>query len=119
MGWFTHDPVDSGAHARAASEFFGQSVTPTFRFDRADVIVSLDGKPVGHHTVDVAAAGADGSDGSRRRGLSPLSAWRRRAVSPQFLTMYGMIHCTLQCSYNIFKQTHRGAQNQINQLGKQ
>ncbi|MEY4386657.1 MAG: hypothetical protein RLY20_1940 [Verrucomicrobiota bacterium] len=42
MGWFTHDPVDSGVHAAAASEFFGQAVTPTFRFDKADVIVSLD-----------------------------------------------------------------------------
>ena len=41
-GWFTHDPVDSGAHAAAATEFFGQPVTPTFRFDKANVIVSLD-----------------------------------------------------------------------------
>ena len=41
-GWFINDPTASGAHAAAASEFFGQAVTPTFRFDRADVIVSLD-----------------------------------------------------------------------------
>lgn len=41
-GWFTHDPTGAGVHAAAASEFFGQDVAPTFNFDKAEVIVSLD-----------------------------------------------------------------------------
>jgi MoCo/4Fe-4S cofactor protein with predicted Tat translocation signal len=40
--WFTHDSVDSGAHVAAATEFFGKPVAPTFRYDKAEIIVSLD-----------------------------------------------------------------------------
>lgn len=40
--FFTHDPLDSGAHIAAASQVFGQPVKPTFRYDKADVILSLD-----------------------------------------------------------------------------
>lgn len=41
-GWFLLDPTNANAHAAAATEFFGDAVAPTFRFDKADVIVSLD-----------------------------------------------------------------------------
>jgi MoCo/4Fe-4S cofactor protein with predicted Tat translocation signal len=40
--FFTHDPLDSGAHAAAATQVFGQPVKPAFRYDKADIIVSLD-----------------------------------------------------------------------------
>jgi MoCo/4Fe-4S cofactor protein with predicted Tat translocation signal len=40
--FFTHDPLDSGAHVAAASQVFGQNVKPTFRYDKAEIIVSLD-----------------------------------------------------------------------------
>jgi molybdopterin-containing oxidoreductase family iron-sulfur binding subunit len=41
-GWFSHDPVDSGAHKAAATAMFGQPLVPVFNFDKASVIVSLD-----------------------------------------------------------------------------
>ena len=40
--WFVHEPIDTDIHQRAASQAFGASVKPYFRFDRAKVIVSLD-----------------------------------------------------------------------------
>jgi MoCo/4Fe-4S cofactor protein with predicted Tat translocation signal len=40
--WFTYDAIDSGIHQRAATQAFGQSVKPTFNFDKAKVILSLD-----------------------------------------------------------------------------
>jgi len=40
--WFTHDPLNSGAHVAAASQVFGLPVKPTFHYDKAAVIVSLD-----------------------------------------------------------------------------
>ena len=44
---FAHDPLDTGAHAAAASQVFGQNVKPVFRFDKAEVVVSLDGDFLG------------------------------------------------------------------------
>jgi MoCo/4Fe-4S cofactor protein with predicted Tat translocation signal len=41
-GWFMFEPIDTDIHRRAASQAFGQSVRPVFRFDAAKVIVSLD-----------------------------------------------------------------------------
>jgi molybdopterin-containing oxidoreductase family iron-sulfur binding subunit len=40
--WFVHEPVDLDIHRQAATEAFGQSVTPRYLFDKADVVVSLD-----------------------------------------------------------------------------
>jgi molybdopterin-containing oxidoreductase family iron-sulfur binding subunit len=40
--WFVHQPVDLDIHRRAASLAFGQSVQPSWLFDAADVVVSLD-----------------------------------------------------------------------------
>ncbi|HET7624583.1 MAG TPA: TAT-variant-translocated molybdopterin oxidoreductase [Verrucomicrobiae bacterium] len=40
--WFVHEPIDTDIHRRAASEAFGASVKPYFKYDAAKVIVSLD-----------------------------------------------------------------------------
>src|SRR6185503_10788074 len=40
--WFTYEPVDFDVHRQAASVAFGKSVAPYYRFDEAQVIVSLD-----------------------------------------------------------------------------
>jgi MoCo/4Fe-4S cofactor protein with predicted Tat translocation signal len=40
--WFTHDAIDLDVHRKAASAAFGKSVRPQYRFDAANVIVSLD-----------------------------------------------------------------------------
>ena len=40
--WYSHDPVDSDIHQKAASQATGRSVKPYFRFDQASIIVSLD-----------------------------------------------------------------------------
>ena len=40
--WFIHEPIDTDIHRRAASQAFGGSVKPYFKYDAAKVIVSLD-----------------------------------------------------------------------------
>ena len=40
--WFTHEPLDFDIHRRAASLAFGKSVSPSFRYDAANIVVSLD-----------------------------------------------------------------------------
>jgi molybdopterin-containing oxidoreductase family iron-sulfur binding subunit len=40
--WYVHEPVDLDIHRRAASQAFGQSVKPYYKFEAAKVIVSLD-----------------------------------------------------------------------------
>jgi molybdopterin-containing oxidoreductase family iron-sulfur binding subunit len=40
--WYSYEPVDLAIQRRAASQAFGQSVKPSYQFDKADVIVSLD-----------------------------------------------------------------------------
>ncbi len=40
--WYVYEPIDLDIHRRAATAAFGQSVTPSFRYDKAKVIVSLD-----------------------------------------------------------------------------
>src|SRR5436190_39995 len=40
--WYVHEPIDLGIGARAASQAFGQSVKPYYKYDAAKVIVSLD-----------------------------------------------------------------------------
>jgi len=40
--WFVHEPVDFDIHRQAATQAFGQPVTPYFKLDEANVIVSLD-----------------------------------------------------------------------------
>jgi MoCo/4Fe-4S cofactor protein with predicted Tat translocation signal len=40
--WFTYDAIDSGIHQRAATQAFGQPVSPVYHFDKAKVILSLD-----------------------------------------------------------------------------
>jgi MoCo/4Fe-4S cofactor protein with predicted Tat translocation signal len=40
--WYSHDPVDTDIHERAASQIAGRPVRPYYRFDEALVILSLD-----------------------------------------------------------------------------
>ncbi|HEV2209712.1 MAG TPA: TAT-variant-translocated molybdopterin oxidoreductase [Verrucomicrobiae bacterium] len=40
--WFSYDPLGLEVHRRAASQAFGQSVTPLWEFDKADVVLALD-----------------------------------------------------------------------------
>lgn len=40
--WYIHDAVDLAIHQHAATEAFGQSLKPYYKFDAAKVIVSLD-----------------------------------------------------------------------------
>jgi MoCo/4Fe-4S cofactor protein with predicted Tat translocation signal len=40
--WFVHEAIDTDVHRRAASQAFGGSVKPYFKYDAAKVIVSLD-----------------------------------------------------------------------------
>jgi molybdopterin-containing oxidoreductase family iron-sulfur binding subunit len=45
--WFAYDPVDTAIHQRAASQAFGASVRPQFRYDDAKVILALDSDFIG------------------------------------------------------------------------
>jgi molybdopterin-containing oxidoreductase family iron-sulfur binding subunit len=45
--WFTHDPVDLEASGAAASVLAGRPVTPYYRLEKAQVILSLDGDFIG------------------------------------------------------------------------
>ncbi|HEY9857509.1 MAG TPA: TAT-variant-translocated molybdopterin oxidoreductase [Stenomitos sp.] len=40
--WYRHDPVDRSALLAGAEEAFGQALVPHYRFDRADVVLTLD-----------------------------------------------------------------------------
>jgi molybdopterin-containing oxidoreductase family iron-sulfur binding subunit len=40
--WFLYDAIDSEIHQRAATQAFGKSVKPLFRYDAADTILALD-----------------------------------------------------------------------------
>jgi len=40
--WFSYDPIGTEIHEQAATKAFGKPVRPSFRFDKAAVIVSLD-----------------------------------------------------------------------------
>ena len=40
--WYIHEPVDFDIHRQAASRAFGKPVSPHFKLDEANVIVSLD-----------------------------------------------------------------------------
>ena len=53
--WFIHEPIDTDIHRRAASQAFGASVKPYFKYDQAKVIVSLDCDFIGAEE-DVASA---------------------------------------------------------------
>ncbi len=40
--WFLYDAIDSDIHRRAATQAFGKSVQPVFRYDEATTILTLD-----------------------------------------------------------------------------
>ena len=40
--WYLYDAIDTEIHQRAATKAFGRSVKPIFRYDEADVVLSLD-----------------------------------------------------------------------------
>ena len=41
-GFYTYDPLEQDVHQQAAEAVFGKAVRPRYRFDKADVILSLD-----------------------------------------------------------------------------
>jgi MoCo/4Fe-4S cofactor protein with predicted Tat translocation signal len=45
--WFIHEPVEFDVHRQAATLAFGKPLRPSFRYDAAKVIVSLDGDFLG------------------------------------------------------------------------
>ena len=45
--WYEYEPVDFDVHRQAATVAFGRSVTPYFKIDEADVVVSLDSDFIG------------------------------------------------------------------------
>ncbi len=45
--WHEYEPVDFDVHRQAATQAFGKPVTPYFKIDQADVVVSLDSDFIG------------------------------------------------------------------------
>ena len=45
--WHEYEPVDFDVHRQAATQAFGRPVTPYFKIDEADVVVSLDSDFIG------------------------------------------------------------------------
>jgi molybdopterin-containing oxidoreductase family iron-sulfur binding subunit len=45
--WFSYDAIDHGIHERAATAAFGKAVRPVYRYDEAQVILSLDSDFIG------------------------------------------------------------------------
>jgi molybdopterin-containing oxidoreductase family iron-sulfur binding subunit len=69
--WFTYDAIDSSIHQRAATQAFGQSVTPVYNFDKAKVILSLDcdflgGEDGAHEHIRKFTAGRKAGEGMSR-----------------------------------------------------
>ena len=69
--WFTYDAIDSDIHQRAATQAFGQPVSPVYYFDKAKVILSLDcdflgGEDDTHNHIRQFAAGRNPGEGMSR-----------------------------------------------------
>lgn len=47
--WVEYEPLSSESVSRGAQQAFGQRLTPHYAFDKADVILVLDGDPFGSH----------------------------------------------------------------------
>jgi MoCo/4Fe-4S cofactor protein with predicted Tat translocation signal len=67
--WYLYDAIDTEIHQRVATKAFGKSVKPLFRYDAADVVLSLDADFIG---------GEDDAHNSIRQFTS-----RRKIETPQ------------------------------------
>jgi len=84
--WFVHEPIDTDIHRRAASQAFGGSVKPYFKYDAAKVIVSLD--------CDFIGAEEDAHNNIRRfvdgrRIKTPEDTMNRLYIVEAMLTLTG------------------------------
>jgi len=85
--WFVHEAIDTDIHRRAASQAFGGSVKPYFKYDAAKVIVSLDcdfigGEEDAHNSIRKFADG--------RRVETPQSEMNRLYVVEGLMSLTGM-----------------------------
>jgi MoCo/4Fe-4S cofactor protein with predicted Tat translocation signal len=85
--WFVHEAIDTDVHRRAASQVFGASVKPYFKYDAAKVIVSLD--------CDFIGAEEDAHNNIRkfvdgRRVETPQSEMNRLYAVEALMTLTGM-----------------------------
>ncbi|MBC8105211.1 MAG: hydrogenase, partial [Anaerolineae bacterium] len=85
--WFIHEAIDTDIHRRAASQAFGASVRPYFKYDAAKVIVSLDCDFIGAEE-DVANNIRKFVDG--RRIETPKSDMNRLYVVEALMTLTGV-----------------------------
>jgi molybdopterin-containing oxidoreductase family iron-sulfur binding subunit len=85
--WFIHEPIDTDIHRRAASQAFGASVKPYFKYDQAKVIVSLDCDFIGAEE-DVHANIRKFVDG--RRIETPKSEMNRLYAVEALMTLTGV-----------------------------
>jgi MoCo/4Fe-4S cofactor protein with predicted Tat translocation signal len=85
--WFVHEPIDTAIHQRAATQAFGASVTPYYRYEKAKVIVSLD--------CDFIGAEEDAHNNIRkfvdgRRIEKPGDTMNRLYVAEALMTLTGV-----------------------------
>ena len=85
--WFLHEAIDADVHRRAASQVFGASVKPYFKYDAAKVIVSLD--------CDFIGAEEDAHNNIRkfvdgRRIKNPEDSMNRLYVVEALMTLTGV-----------------------------
>jgi MoCo/4Fe-4S cofactor protein with predicted Tat translocation signal len=84
--WYVHEPVDFFVHQQAATAAFGKSVRPFFRYDQAQVIVSLDCDFLGSEENTVQAC-RDFARG--RRITKPGDAMSRLYAIEPMMTLTG------------------------------
>ncbi|HXS69548.1 MAG TPA: TAT-variant-translocated molybdopterin oxidoreductase, partial [Candidatus Polarisedimenticolia bacterium] len=85
--WFIHEAIDTDIHRRSASQAFGGSVKPYFKYDAAKVIVSLDCDFIGAEE-DAHSSIRKFVDG--RRVETPQSEMNRLYVVEGLMTLTGM-----------------------------
>jgi len=84
--WYAHEPVDFTIHQQATSLAFGKPVTPSYRLDKAKVIVSLDCDFIGseENTAQFARSFAVG-----RKLSKPSDSMSRLYVVEGLMTLTG------------------------------
>ncbi|TPJ38823.1 4Fe-4S dicluster domain-containing protein [Mesorhizobium sp. B2-5-13] len=83
---FRHDPLAASANEQATAKLFGRPLTPTYHFDRADVIVSLDADFLGEGPGRLAYAR---DFAQRRRVRKPTDTMNRLYVVESTPTITG------------------------------
>ena len=114
--WFVYEPVDFDIHRRAATLVGGRPVRPYYRFDRAQVIVSLDGDFLGAEEESGRHIG-DFAKGRRMSG--PQAALNRLYVIEGLMTLTGAgaDHRLRAATGSILTAVARLAKAVLSQLG--